>query len=330
MPGQESRNNKKMTKLKTRYKLSHLLALTLTSTVLQAAEPVTVAVTNKSRPTTCAEEDNVNYLFSADHSMRSFKVATTLPPYMTTVVQDYTAPDFTNCPDTPPPAPVKVYTPPPIILYQDDQIMLRGIIDPRFWRPHKAIIKVDQVEWPFLDLVQLFKKTPTGFIEILMFYPQDGYWRLKSLPPSRLPEVSYGSSFLLGRIQNFDTRPFVDYKRVTFDWKTPGFEIELAQGGKAKVSLTGLADEGAAELTVNFDPPLPKGTPFASLRSMYVAPHNHDTQQVTTRSAPDAEPQITPVMNYTTGQVNDIVFGRTELSRHNVSAPDVRFFDFAR
>jgi hypothetical protein len=296
----------------------------------RAAEPVTVLVANKSKTTTCAEEDNVNYIFSADHGMRGFKVATSLPPYMATIVQDYWAPDFSNCPDTPPAPPVKVYTPPAITLYEDGQILLKGLIDPRFWRPHKAQVRIDQIDWPFLDMVQLWKKTPSGYIEFLMFYPQDGYWRLKSLPPRRLPEVSYGSSFLLGPIEAVDTRPYVDYKRVSFDWKTLTFHIEFAKGGRAQVQVTGLGDEATSELSVTFDPPLPKGTPFASMRSMYVGPGNHDTEHVTVRPEPGAQPVRTPVMGFGSGQVNDIVFGRTELSKHNISAPDMRFFDFVK
>jgi hypothetical protein len=253
-----------------------------------------------------------------------------LPPYQNTIVQDIRQVVYTHCLHTPPPAPVTVYTPPDMILYQDEEIMLEGQIDPRFWRPHKASVCVDQIDRPFLDIVRLLKKTQSGPVQIVVFYPQDGYWRLKGLPPRHFSNTSFGSSFLLGPIDGIETRPYVDYKRITFDWKTLTFTVEPSRGGKILVQLTGLGDEGTSEVAVTFDPPLPKGTIFSSIRSMYVAPGNHDTEHVTTRSAPGAEPVRTPVMAYTSGQVNDITFGRTELSRHNVSAPDIRFFGFVK
>ena len=208
--------------------------------------------------------------------------------------------------------------------------ILEGQVDPRFWRPHKATVKVDRIEWPFLDIVRLIKKTASGNIQVLVFYPQDGYWRLKGLPPRRFFTTSFGSSFLLGPVEDIDTRPYVEYKRITFDWKTLTFTVEPTKGGKIVVQLTGLGDESTAEATVTFDPPLPKGTIFSAIRSMYVAPGNNDTEHVTTRTAPGAEPVRTPVMEYTSGQVNDITFGRTAYSRHNISAPDIRYFDFEK
>ncbi|MFO1417304.1 MAG: hypothetical protein U1E83_01405 [Methylotetracoccus sp.] len=306
------------------------LALAAMSQYANSSEPVTVLVENRSFPNTCAEEDNITYIFKADNGMRSFKVSAALPSYLPQIVQDIRQVDFANCPHTPPPPPVTVYTPPDMILYQDEEIMLEGQVDPRFWRPHKASVRVDQLEWPFLDIVRLLKKTPSGPVQVLVFYPQDGYWRLKGLPPRRFANTSFGSSFLLGPVEAIDKRPYVEYKRITFDWNTLSFTVETVKGGKIIVQLTALGDESTSEVTVTFDPPLPKGTIFSSIRSMYVGPGNHDTEHVTTRTAPDAEPVRTPVMAFKSGQVNDILFSRTELSRHNVSAPDIRYFNFAK
>lgn len=307
-----------------------LLAIALPLQHAWAGEPVTVAVESKSKPNTCAEEDNVNFIFRADNKMRGFKVSAALPPYMDTYVHDQRGVDYSDCPNTPPPPPVNQYVPPDMILYQDEEIILEGQVDPRFWRPHKATVKVDRIEWPFLDIVRLIKKTASGNIQVLVFYPQDGYWRLKGLPPRRFFTTSFGSSFLLGPVEDIDTRPYVEYKRITFDWKTLTFTVEPTKGGKITVQLTGLGDESTAEASVTFDPPLPKGTIFSAIRSMYVAPGNNDTEHVTTRTAPGAEPIRTPVMEYTSGQVNDITFGRTAYSRHNISAPDIRYFDFEK
>lgn len=290
------------------------------------AGPISVTAENHSTPTTCAEVDNVYYTFKAA-KIAEFAVTASLPPYLKEVVKDHTASDFSGCKEiNPPPAPLSVYQPPPMILYEDDQVILRGIVDPRFWRPAVSSVRVDTTVWPFLDLVQLFKKTPAGPIEFLVFYPQDGSWRLKGLPPMKLPDTSYGSSFLLGPTEE-STRPFVDYREIVFDKNTLSFSIHLARGGRLIVTPVGL-DVGTASLDVRFDPPLDGHYSFMALRSMYVTRGNADTAEVTYRAGPGATPRTMPVMAFKSAPVSDIGFGRTTLSKHNISAPDLRFSNF--
>jgi len=290
------------------------------------AESIVVTATNHSTPTTCAEEDNVSYSLSGTR-VSGLSVSAQAPAYLNRVVKDYTAPDFSGChKNSPKPKTLPGFEPPPMILYEDDQVILRGIIDPRFWRPAVATVKVDSVTWSSINLVQLFKKTPVGPIEFVVFYPQDGYWRLKGLPPMKFRDLSYGSSFLLGPIE-VSTRPFVGYKSVTFNKRDLSFTIEFALGGAMVVTPSAL-DVGSAALDVRFDPPLDGSHPFAAIRSMYVAPDNNDTAEVAYRTQPGAESKMAPVMEFTEGQVADISFGRTTLSIHNISAPDMRFSDF--
>ena len=290
------------------------------------ADPITVTATNHSATTTCAEVDNVYYTLEAA-KISGFAVTASLPPYLKDVVKDHTAPDFSGCKDlNPAPPALDVYQPPPMILYEDDQIILRGIVDPRFWRPAVASVRVDTTVWPFLDLVQLLKKTPAGPVEFLVFYPQDGSWRLKGLPPMKLPDTSYGSSFLLGPTEE-SSRPFVAYREIVFDKNRLSFTIHLARGGSVIVTPTGL-DVGTTSLDVRFDPPLEGRRPFMALRSMFVTHDNADTAEVTYRQAPHVAARTMPVMAFRTAPVSDIAFGRTTLSRHNVSAPDMRFNNF--
>ena len=240
----------------------------LTKPMAVPAGVITVTAGNHSTPTTCAEIDNVYYTLDAP-KIAEFSITASLPPYLKTVVEDHTAPDFSGCGSAnPPPPPLDVYQPPPMILYEDDQVVLRGIVDPRFWRPPVASVRVDTTVWPFLDLVQLFKKTPAGPVEFLVFYPQDGSWRLKGLPPMKLPDTSYGSSFLLGPVEE-STRPFVAYREIVFDKHRLSFTIHLARGGTVIVTPTGL-DVGTASLDVRFDPTASGRRPFMALRSMFV------------------------------------------------------------
>ena len=65
-----------------------------------------------------------------------------------------------------------------------------------------------------------------------------------------------------------------------------------------------------------------------ALRSMYVTRGNADTAEVTYRAGPGATPGTMPVMAFKSAPVSDIGFGRTSLSKHNISAPDLRFSNF--
>eukprot|EP01037_Dinobryon_pediforme_P020548 gene20548-21208_t len=155
---------------------------------------VSVEVTNHSVATKCAEEDNVYYTLAAPKSaagtIAGFSIEARQVPYLGRIVRDSTLPDFTDCsfgqdwaPDAHP------YTPPTAVLYEDGQYILKGVVYPDFWRPTVVPVKVGKLTQNFLHLVQLWKKTASGPIEFLVFYPQDGYWRLKTLPPATMPEV---------------------------------------------------------------------------------------------------------------------------------------------
>jgi hypothetical protein len=269
-----------------------------------ATHALAVEVENHSVATKCAEEDNVYYTFQAPPAadgapttaIGGFRVEATGVPYLP-ILRDSTAPDFTDCsfghdyaPDPHP------YVPPTATLYEDDQYILKGIVYPDFWRPTVVPVTVGHLTQKFLHLVQLWKKTAYGPEEFLVFYPNDGYWRLKTLPPIEMREVAYGSSFLLGPIQT-STRPFVAYKAVAFDPATLSFQIAFETGGSATVTLADIRTNHAA-IDVAFDHVTDAGQGVAGLRSMYV----------TTAVA--------------------VTFGRSVPSTHNTSAPDIEFSRF--
>ena len=60
------------------------------------AAPVNVRITNQSVPTLCAEEDNVDLRLTSE-TVRRFRIEAVHPSVIGTIVQDTTAPDFTDC-----------------------------------------------------------------------------------------------------------------------------------------------------------------------------------------------------------------------------------------
>ncbi|MER2605019.1 MAG: hypothetical protein ABTQ29_04240 [Siculibacillus sp.] len=291
-----------------------------------AAEPIAVDVHNKSYVTKCAEEDNVYYTLTSP-TVSAFTVEARTPAYVDSIVRDSTAPDFSGCSfGGSGGADGRPYVPPTATLWEDDEYVVKGVVYPDFWRPTVVPVTVGKLTQNFLHLVQVWRKTHAGPIEFMVFYPQDGYWRLKPLPPYRMREVAYGSSFLLGPVE-VSTRPFVAYEAVSFDPKTVTFTIDFAKGGKATVALKKL-DVGHTAVEVAFDGVAFGDLPFAALRSMYVAPGNADTAETVVRATPGGPATSTVVVDYKDGKAADVAFARSVPSTHNTSAPDIGFRDF--
>jgi len=302
------------------------LAASMVAPAVRAEEAIAIDLHNKSYKTTCAEEDNVYYTLTSPRVAR-FTIEAKSPPYVDTIVRDRTAPDFSGCSFTGGAgADGRPYVPPTAVLWEDDEYVLKGVVYPDFWRPTVVPVTVGKLTQNFLHLVQLWRKTPAGPVEFLVFYPQDGYWRLKPLPPFRMREVAYGSSFLFGPVEE-STRPFVAYKAVSFDPQAVAFTIDFAKGGRAVVALKAI-DVGRSAVEVAFDGVDLSTLPFAGLRSMYVAPGNADTAETVVRAAPGAAPTSSVVVDWRDGKAADVAFTRTVPSTHNTSAPDIGFRDF--
>lgn len=290
------------------------------------AEPIAVDVHNKSYVTKCAEEDNVYYTLTSP-KVAAFTITAETPAYVDTIVRDRRAPDFSGCTfGHSGGADGSHYTPPTAVLWEDDEYVLKGVVYPDFWRPTVVPVTVGKLTQNFLHLVQLWRKTPAGPVEFLVFYPQDGYWRLKALPPFRMREVAYGSSFLFGPVEE-STRPFVAYKAVSFDPEALAFTIDFAKGGKATVALKTI-EVGKAAVDVAFDGVDLSKLPFAALRSMYVAPGNADTAEIVVRPTAGAAATSSVVVDWKDGKAADVAFTRTVPSTHNTSAPDIGFRAF--
>ncbi|MBP8307288.1 MAG: hypothetical protein KAY46_08490 [Burkholderiaceae bacterium] len=288
-----------------------------------AAESVAVSVVNASRTTRCAEEDNI-YVKLLGPQVGTFRIRAQHPPYISLVQTDSTAPDFTACDMSQDPS--YPFAPRTVLLHEDADIRLVGHSFPTFWRPDVVDFVVNGRTESGLHLVQLIRRRAQGEVEVLVVYPADGYWRVKPLPPQSLPDTAYGSSFLFGPIEE-SSRPFVAIRRIGFDPSTLTFRLEFRDGTRGMLSVAE-ASPVQTLLALTIDPALPESRPFAALRSMYVSPAQADVSMASWRADASAM-AVAPILGF--GRVNapSVRFGRVEPSRHNLSAPDLVFEEFA-
>jgi hypothetical protein len=207
-------------------------------------------------------------------------------------------------------------------------MQLVGLTIPNFWRKTVVPVRVgDRVE-SGVQLLQLWVRANDRAEEVLVLYPQDGYWRARPLPPANLKWSAYGSSFMVGPIE-FDQRPLVDIREVVFDPNTKSFRLTFTRGGSATLRLDKLDTEHQS-LSVTLDPPIAADRPFAALRSMFVTETNNDVAHVGWRENGLPSWQRAHIMDFKHASAVEVWAGRLVPSRHNTSAPDMVFRDFAR
>ena len=200
-----------------------------------------------------------------------------------------------------------------------------GLTFADFWRPSTATVRIgDRVE-KNIHLLQVWMIRPMGGEEVLVFYPQDGYWRLRPMAPQGLAPTAYGSSFLIGPVE-VDQRPIVKIKDIAFEPKTKTFTLSFERGGSATVAMT-KTDQNINALDVAFDRPI-DGRPFAALRSMYVTEFNNDIARIAVREKGAKGWREDGIMAFKRATATDVWAGRVSPSRHNTSSPDMVFNGF--
>lgn len=288
------------------------------------ADPIAVKLSNKSHQTLCAEDDNVQLDVSG--AARRFTLEAKPPAAIGTIVIDSTAPDFTDCitKDEPPqPGSERLR----VILHEDEQSILVGYRVTGFWRRAEVPLRVRDTVTHQLQLVQLFLKTPKGPYEFLVLYPLDGYWRARPLPPARLEQVAYGTSFLVGPVEQKE-RPFVPLKDIAYDPQARRFTLQFEKGGSATLNVASPTEQ-SAKIDVTLSAPV-KGKPFLTFRSMYVTESNADSARVEWKTPGAKGWREAPVMTFKGGDATALRLGRVVPSRHNTSAPDMVAGPFAQ
>jgi len=213
-----------------------------------------------------------------------------------------------------------------VTLYEETEMWVVGYAFPAFWRPSTAKVRIgDRVE-EGLHMLQVWLLRTDGAEEVLVLYPQDGYWRPRPMTPPTMRNTGYGSSFLVGPIDR-EERPHVKFKEVSFDPKTRTFTLQFEKGGSATVRMV-KADSNRLALDVAFDKGIENG-PFAMLRSMYVTEFNNDMARVAVREREAKGWREDNVMKFKKAHATDIWMGRLSPSQHNTSSPDVVFNSFS-
>jgi hypothetical protein len=300
------------------------LALAFAFQAAQAADALAVDAVNASEPTLCAEKDNVYVRLHSDKVQR-FTVEAVHPAYIGALVADRFASDFSNCDMSADPA--YAFERRRKTIYETEEWQLVGLTFPRFWRPNKVPVRVgERVESGF-HLLQLWTRHKERAEEVLVLYPADGYWRARPLPPQNLRWSAYGSSFLIGPIENAG-RPFVDIRDIAFEPDTRTFTLNFARGGGAVLRLNTL-DEERITLDVSLSAPVAADRPFAALRSMFVREDNADVAHIAWRGKDGQTWQRAPVMDFQRANAAELWAGRLAPSRHNTSAPDMVFRNFS-
>ena len=310
-----------------RFRAAALLWALLSSAAVSAA-PARATVSNDTHATACAEEDNVSLNLDGA-GIRRFRVEALPPAYLATIEQDRTAPDFSGCNfdgSAHPTDPRYSFKERRAVLHDGPRWQIVGITLPSFWRPERVPVRVDGRADRGFHMIQVFAKTGAKPLEALVMYPSDGYWRIKPLPPARFGDGVYGSSFVMGPVEQAG-RPVARIASISIDTKPLAFKLRFANGGEAKIDVREIS-EARTTLDVAMKPGRRQGPRFAVLRSMYVAPDNADMSEVAWRTAPNAAEQRQPLPEVRRLQAADVRFGRSIPSRHNTSAPDIRFGRF--
>jgi hypothetical protein len=289
------------------------------------AEPLAVTVTGKSEPVLCAEKDNVT-LELASPAVSRFRIEAVHPAYIGALARDSFEPDWTACDMSGDPVHTSdVSKPTRRTIYEEPDFWLVAWTFPTYWRPSTALVRVGDRLERGVHLLQLWAIRPMGGEEVVVMYPQDGYWRARPLAPEGRAPTAFGSSFLVGPVE-MAGRPIVAIDEIAFDPGQRTFRLRFTRGGSGAVEVARF-DRERTVLQVTFDAPI-GGHPFAALRSMYVTEFNNDVAHVGLR-APGAPGWLEqPIMRFTEGRATHLWAGRHTISRHNSSSPDMVFDSF--
>ncbi len=302
-----------------------MLIAACTHVAAASLEGLAVEVKNESEPVLCAEKDNVSLSF-ANPAVRSFRIEAAHPVYLAVGMRDNFEADWTACDIEGDPA-YKAPTPPKKQTLMDgDDLWVIGYTFGTFWRPATALVRIGDKTYKDIHMLQVWVLRTDGSEEVLVLYPQDGYWRPRPMSPKGFRNTAYGSSFLIGPVE-FDGRPLVRMKEVVFDPQTRTFTIGFEAGGLARVQLHTISADKLA-LDVAFDKPI-GGAPFAMLRSMYVTEFNNDVARIAVRERGAKGWREENVMRFTGAVATDIWAGRLSPSQHNTTSPDIVFNSFS-
>jgi hypothetical protein len=291
----------------------------------QPPKEIAVEVTGASEPVLCAEKDNVTVNL-ASKNVRRFRIEATHPSYIGSIQRDSFEPDWSGCTAPGDPTSEVRELPRRTTLYEEYELWVVGQTYPVFWRPATATVRIGDRVAQDIHLLQVWMRRPMGGEEVLVLYPQDGYWRLRPRAPDGLAPTAFGSSFLIGPV-DVEERPLVKLREVAFDPRSRTFTLSFARGGTATVTLAKV-DQSRHQLDVSFDAAV-VGRPFAALRSMYVTELNNDVARIAVLESGGRGWREDAIMSFKRAVATRVWLGRVTPSRHNTSSPDMAFHAFS-
>jgi hypothetical protein len=285
------------------------------SNVVTVSTTPLAQASNKSTPTACAEEDNVNICFTG--RVASFSLEATPPAYP--LASDNCAPDSSNCPAAPPGFP---FTSDVFKLFDDGETVVEAVREASWWRPLGMLAGVNDRP-PVADIhyLRLYRRIAgtSEYPQILVLY-SDGNLRLIPQPPAGSGSVCFGSSIIIGAAAPA-ARPLAEISSVTYFSSTQTLEIKYKEGGTARIVLREvLRNLTRVQVIVNYPT---EALPWATFRSMFVSEDNADVERVKWLDAAGVM-RDEPVMAFAGGLGTEWFFYRQTRSRHNISAPNLR------
>lgn len=308
--------------------LSTCVAAAFFSAAMALAAPVATTVENRSTTTLCAEEDNVSIALRAA-GVRHMRISALQPDYLDRIDNAVTAPDFSGCNfdgAAHPTDPVHRFQARRVVLLDDARWRIVGLTLPTFWRPQRVPIHIGNHRERGVHLLQVFKKGNGKALEAIVLYPSDGYWRIKPLPEARFGDGVYGSSFLLGPVEQAG-RPLVNIGSIRIVPAPLTLHLHFTDGSNAVVRVAEVSRRRTV-LDVTLSRPSAYSQPFAMLRSMYVTSDNADMSEIRWLQSPTSAWQARSLPDVRTLEAIRVRLGRSVPSRHNTSAPDIEFSDF--
>jgi hypothetical protein len=292
-------------------------------------KPATAWVVNASRTTECAEEDNV-YVKLSGADLRGMRIEARQPRYIAQIKLDDSKADFTHCAFEAASNPVYHFEPKQVVLWEDEHWLMLGNTYETFWRPDQVDVVVHGQVSHQIHLIQLHIKDASepsaGRHEFLVLYPPDGYWRAKPIPALPLPSSAYGTSFLVGPVKDA-VRPVVELAKVEFVPEQMLFVIDYEDGSRGTMHVADVNREKVV-LEYTHDRAQPEGQPLAAIRSMFVTAERSDVAEVSLQPSSPSQPSVQPLPAFTRAPASEVSFGRSQVSRHNTSAPDMWFGQF--
>jgi len=279
--------------------------------------PLSGKAINRSMPTDCAEEDNINVPMYAS-GIKRFQVTATHPQYETDT--ESCSADFSGC--GPGLSVRQAEATDPCFSNPDHKIFddhvgnaLWVCPESNWWRPFNMQVVAGENSRSGHRLVWIRKITDEdSWPQFLVLY-EDGNLRLKPHPPQGRMDTCFGSSVVAGPAP-VASRPFVDIEQVTVIPSRLTLNLRYRSGESANLKLFVDRTKAIVKVTVQYNS---QKKPFATFRSMWVEDGNSDVDHI---AVPKGDYSILDGWSRLPG--SEWLFHRTVPSQHNTYSPDLK------